>query len=201
MIYPACIVVGGGPGHHRAARVGHPRVRRGVRRASGRRCRRRRSSSSTCRNFTIAYFWYMAAIPVIAAVALRHVYKTEQGTPRDGPRASAGPDLRRRSSASRRSRASRARSARWSRPACRSSTRSPSPPARQATRSSSGRSSRRARASASGRTIAEPLIESKVFPPMVCQMIASARPPAPSTACCRRSPSSTRTRSTTWWRT
>jgi type IV pilus assembly protein PilC len=51
-----------------------------------------------------------------------------------------------------------------------------------------------------GKTIAEPLSKSKVFPPMVVQMVAVGEQTDPWTRCCRRSPTSTTTRWTPRWR-
>jgi type IV pilus assembly protein PilC len=53
----------------------------------------------------------------------------------------------------------------------------------------------------SGMTLAQPLKESGVFPPMVVQMIGVASRRAPWTRCCRRSRTSTRTRWTRRWPT
>jgi type IV pilus assembly protein PilC len=121
-------------------------------------------------NFTIAHIWYLVAAPIVAAVALRYAYKTDQGrltidtallrVPIFGP-------LIRKSAVARFSRTL----------ATLVSSGVPILDALNITARTAGnkvveRAIVGARASiASGRTIAEPLIESKVFPPMVCQMI------------------------------
>ncbi len=122
-------------------------------------------------HFTIDHIWYLVAVPIIAAVALRYAYRTEQGMlaidrfllriPVFGP-------LIRKSAVARFARTL----------ATLVSSGVPILDALNITARTAGnkvieRAIVEARASiASGRTIADPLIESKVFPPMVCQMIA-----------------------------
>jgi type IV pilus assembly protein PilC len=122
-------------------------------------------------NFTIAHIWYLLAIPVIAVVALRYTYKTEQGrmaidrfllrVPIFGP-------LIRKSAVARFTRTL----------GTLVSSGVPILDALLITARTAGnkvieQAIMIARQSISnGRTIAEPLIESKVFPPMVCQMIS-----------------------------
>jgi type IV pilus assembly protein PilC len=122
-------------------------------------------------NFTIAHIWYLLAIPVIAVVALRYAYKTEQGrmaidrfllrVPIFGP-------LIRKSAVARFTRTL----------GTLVSSGVPILDALLITARTAGnkvieQAIMVARQSISnGRTIAEPLIESKVFPPMVCQMIS-----------------------------
>jgi type IV pilus assembly protein PilC len=122
-------------------------------------------------NFTIAHIWYLLAIPVIAVVALRYAYRTEQGrmaidrfmlrVPIFGP-------LIRKSAVARFTRTL----------GTLVSSGVPILDALLITARTAGnkvieQAIMVARQSISnGRTIAEPLIESKVFPPMVCQMIS-----------------------------
>ncbi|MBI4514207.1 MAG: type II secretion system F family protein [Deltaproteobacteria bacterium] len=122
-------------------------------------------------NFTIAYFPYMAAIVAAAIVALRQSYKTEQGQLAiDGfmLQVPIFGDLIRKSSVARFSRTL----------STLVSSGVPILDALAITARTSGnkvveRSILRTRVSISeGKTIAEPLTQSKVFPPMVCQMIA-----------------------------
>jgi type IV pilus assembly protein PilC len=122
-------------------------------------------------NFTIANIYYLMAVPVIAAFALRYAYKTDGGRlaidrfllrlPIFGP-------LIRKSAVARFSRTL-------------STLVSSGVPildaltitARTAGNKVIEKAIVTARVSiASGRTIADPLIESKVFPPMVCQMVS-----------------------------
>jgi type IV pilus assembly protein PilC len=121
-------------------------------------------------NFTISHIWYLVAVPIIAAVAIRYAYKTEQGRLRIDTALLRMPIfglLIRKSAVARFSRTL----------ATLVSSGVPILDALNITARTAGnkvveRAITTARASiASGRTIAEPLIESKVFPPMVCQMI------------------------------
>jgi type IV pilus assembly protein PilC len=121
--------------------------------------------------FTIDHVWYLAAVPVIAFFALRYAYKTEQGQividrlllriPVFGP-------LIRKAAVARFTRTL----------GTLVSSGVPILDALLITARTAGnkvieQAIMVARASiSSGRTISEPLIESKVFPPMVCQMIS-----------------------------
>jgi type IV pilus assembly protein PilC len=122
-------------------------------------------------NFTIAHVWYIVAAPILIAVGLRYAYKTEQGRvamdramlriPVFGP-------LIRKSAVARFTRTL----------GTLVSSGVPILDALLITARTAGNkvvehAIMSARQSISGgRTIAEPLTESKVFPPMVCQMIA-----------------------------
>ena len=122
-------------------------------------------------HFTIDHVWYLAAVPVIAFFALRYAYKTEQGQividrlllriPVFGP-------LIRKAAVARFTRTL----------GTLVSSGVPILDALLITARTAGnkvieQAIMVARASiSSGRTISEPLIESKVFPPMVCQMIS-----------------------------
>jgi type IV pilus assembly protein PilC len=122
-------------------------------------------------NFTIKHVYFLAAVPVVAAVALRASYRTEQGrltidrlllhVPVFG-------GLIRKSSVARFTRTL----------GTLVSSGVPILDALAITSRTAGnkvveRAVAAARTSiASGRTIADPLTESKVFPPMVCQMIS-----------------------------
>jgi type IV pilus assembly protein PilC len=122
-------------------------------------------------NFTIENVYYLAAIPIIGVVALRYAYGTERGkiaidkfllkVPVFGP-------LIRKAAVARFTRTL----------GTLVSSGVPILDALAITARTAGNKVVEhaivtARASiASGRTIAEPLIESKVFPPMVCQMIS-----------------------------
>jgi type IV pilus assembly protein PilC len=122
-------------------------------------------------NFTIAHVWYIVAAPILLVVGLRYAYKTEQGrvaidramlrVPVFGP-------LIRKSAVARFTRTL----------GTLVSSGVPILDALLITARTAGNkvvehAIMGARQSISnGRTIAEPLTESKVFPPMVCQMIA-----------------------------
>jgi type IV pilus assembly protein PilC len=122
-------------------------------------------------NFTIAHIWFLLAIPVAAAIGVRYAYKTEQGkiaidrallrVPIFGP-------LIRKSAVARFTRTL----------GTLVSSGVPILDALLITARTAGnkvveQAIMVARQSISnGRTISEPLIESKVFPPMVCQMIS-----------------------------
>ena len=122
-------------------------------------------------NFTIGHIWYLMATPVIAAIALRYASATERGrllidramlrVPVFGP-------LIRKSAV--------ARFARTLATLVSSGVAildALTITARTAGNKVVERAIVAARASiAGGRTIADPLIESKVFPPMVCQMVS-----------------------------
>jgi type IV pilus assembly protein PilC len=122
-------------------------------------------------NFLIANFWYLAAIPPIAIFAIRAAYRTESGQMRIDQLLLKvpifGPLMRKAAIA----RVTRTLSTLIS-------SGVPILDALTITSRTAGnkvveRAIANARQSiASGHTIAEPLIESKVFPPMVCQMIA-----------------------------
>jgi len=122
-------------------------------------------------NFLIANFWYLACIPPAAVFAIRSMYKTESGQYRiDGLLLKVpifGPLMRKAAIA----RVTRTLSTLIS-------SGVPILDALTITSRTAGnkvveRAIANARASiAGGHTIAEPLIESKVFPPMVCQMIS-----------------------------
>ena len=122
-------------------------------------------------HFTIDHVWYLAAVPVIAFFAFRYAYKTEQGQiviDRLMLRIPVfGPLIR------------KAAVARFTRTlGTLVSSGVPILDALLITARTAGnkvieQAIMVARASiSSGRTISEPLIESKVFPPMVCQMIS-----------------------------
>jgi len=122
-------------------------------------------------NFTIGHVWYLMAVPVIAAVAIRYAYRTEEGhfwIDRFLLRVPVFGGLIRKSSVARFSRTL----------GTLVSSGVPILDALVITARTAGnkvveRAIMMARTSiSSGRTIAEPLIESKVFPPMVCQMIS-----------------------------
>jgi len=122
-------------------------------------------------NFTIGHVWYLMAVPVIAAVAIRYAYGTEEGhfwIDRFLLRVPVFGGLIRKSSVARFSRTL----------GTLVSSGVPILDALVITARTAGnkvveRAIMMARTSiSSGRTIAEPLIESKVFPPMVCQMIS-----------------------------
>jgi len=122
-------------------------------------------------NFTTAHIWYLMAVPVIAAVAIRYAYRTEEGhfwIDRFLLRVPIFGALIRKSSVARFSRTL----------GTLVSSGVPILDALVITARTAGnkvveRTIMMARTSiSSGRTIAEPLIESKVFPPMVCQMIS-----------------------------
>lgn len=122
-------------------------------------------------NFTVAYFPYMAGLAVAAGVALRQSYKTEQGQLAvDGflLQVPVFGDLIRKASVARFSRTL----------STLVSSGVPILDALAITAKTSGnkvveRAVLQTRVSISeGKTIAEPLTQSKVFPPMVCQMIA-----------------------------
>src|SRR5437867_4217072 len=122
-------------------------------------------------HFTVDHIWYLAGAPIIAAVALRAAYKTERGQtvidrfllriPVFGP-------LIRKSAVARFTRTL----------GTLVSSGVPILDALSITARTAGnkvveQAVLTARSSiASGQTIADPLIESKVFPPMVCQMIS-----------------------------
>jgi type IV pilus assembly protein PilC len=122
-------------------------------------------------NFTIAYFPYMLAVAIAAAVALRYTYRTEQGRLAMDKAFLQAPvfgDLIRKSSIARFTRTL----------STLVSSGVPILDALLITAKTSGnkvveRAILATRLSISeGNSIAEPLIQSKVFPPMVCQMIA-----------------------------
>ena len=122
-------------------------------------------------NFTIEHVWYLMAVPIIAAVAIRYAYRTEEGhfwIDRFLLRVPVFGALIRKSAVARFSRTL----------GTLVSSGVPILDALVITARTAGnkvveRAIMSARASiASGRTIAEPLTESKVFPPMVCQMIS-----------------------------
>jgi type IV pilus assembly protein PilC len=122
-------------------------------------------------NFTIEHVWYLMAVPVIAAVAIRYAYRTEEGhfwIDRFLLRVPVFGALIRKSAVARFSRTL----------GTLVSSGVPILDALVITARTAGnkvveRAIMMARTSiSSGRTIAEPLTESKVFPPMVCQMIS-----------------------------
>jgi type IV pilus assembly protein PilC len=122
-------------------------------------------------NFTIAYIYYLAAIPVLAGVALHYTYKTEPGRlwiDRALLRVPIFGQLIRKSAVARFTRTL----------GTLVSSGVPILDALAITARTAGnkvveRAILTARSSISaGRTIADPLTESKVFPPMVCQMIS-----------------------------
>jgi type IV pilus assembly protein PilC len=122
-------------------------------------------------NFTIAYFPYITAVVVAAAVALRQAYKTEQGRltmDRAFLQAPVFGDLIRKAAIARFSRTL----------STLVSSGVPILDALLITAKTSGnkvveRAILATRLSISeGNSIAEPLVQSKVFPPMVCQMIS-----------------------------
>ncbi len=122
-------------------------------------------------NFTIAHIWYLIAAPIIAIVALRYAYKTDKGQlaiDRAMLRVPIFGQLIRKSAVARFTRTL-------------GTLVSSGVPILDALLITARTSGNRviegaimvARTSiSSGRTISEPLIESKVFPPMVCQMIS-----------------------------
>jgi type IV pilus assembly protein PilC len=122
-------------------------------------------------NFVIAHVWYLVAAPIIAVVALRYTYKTDAGhlaIDRFMLRVPIFGQLIRKSAVARFTRTL----------GTLVSSGVPILDALTITARTSGNKviegaiiSARTSIS-SGRTIAEPLIESKVFPPMVCQMIS-----------------------------
>jgi type IV pilus assembly protein PilC len=122
-------------------------------------------------NFTIDHVWYIAAVPIIAAFAIRYAYKTEQGhvaIDRLLLRAPIFGALIRKSAVARFTRTL----------GTLVSSGVPILDALSITARTAGNkvvehAIMTARQSISnGHTIADPLIESKVFPPMVCQMIS-----------------------------
>jgi type IV pilus assembly protein PilC len=122
-------------------------------------------------NFTIRNFWVLAAMPILAGVALKYAYGTEKGQlaiDRFLLRVPVFGQLIRKSAVARFTRTL----------ATLVSSGVPILDALAITARTAGNKVVEqavvgARSSiASGRTIADPLIESKVFPPMVCQMIA-----------------------------
>jgi type IV pilus assembly protein PilC len=122
-------------------------------------------------NFTIAHIWYLAAVPIIAGVAFVYAYKTERGQmviDRALLRIPIFGSLIRKSAVARFTRTL----------GTLVSSGVPILDALAITARTTGNkvveaAIMTARSSiSSGRTIADPLIESKVFPPMVCQMIA-----------------------------
>jgi type IV pilus assembly protein PilC len=121
--------------------------------------------------FTIANIWYLAAVPVLAGVALHYAYKTEPGRlwiDRTLLRVPIFGQLIRKSAVARFTRTL----------GTLVSSGVPILDALAITARTAGnkvveRAILTARSSiSSGRTIADPLTESKVFPPMVCQMIS-----------------------------
>ena len=121
--------------------------------------------------FTIAHIWFLAAIPIAAGLAIRYAYKTDAGQltiDRIMLRVPVFGVLLRKSAVARVTRTL----------ATLVSSGVPILDALTITARTAGNKVVEgaivvARTSISnGRTIAEPLIESKVFPPMVCQMIA-----------------------------
>jgi type IV pilus assembly protein PilC len=134
-------------------------------------------------NFTIAYFPYMIVLAIATAIGLRQAYKTEQGRlamDRAILQAPVFGDLIRKSSI--------ARFARTLSTLVSSGV--PILDSLLITAKTSGnkvveRAILATRLSISeGNSISEPLVQSKVFPPMVCQMIAMGDRPAPR-PCCR----------------
>jgi type IV pilus assembly protein PilC len=122
-------------------------------------------------HFTIDHVWYLIAVPIIAAVALRMAYQTERGhyeIDRFLLKVPVFGALIRKSAVARFTRTL----------GTLVSSGVPILDALSITARTAGnrvveRAIMMARSSiSSGRTIAEPLTESKVFPPMVCQMIA-----------------------------
>ena len=122
-------------------------------------------------NFLIAYFWYLMAIPPIVIFALRATYRTEEGQFRIDKTLLKMPIfgmLMRKAAVARVTRTL----------STLISSGVPILDALTITSRTAGnkvieRAIAAARSSiASGHTIAEPLTESKVFPPMVCQMIS-----------------------------
>src|SRR3989475_1570630 len=121
--------------------------------------------------FTIAHIWYLIAAPIIATVVIRSAYRTEKGRfaiDRSMLKVPVFGALIRKSAVARFTRTL----------GTLISSAVPILDARNITARTPGnkvveRSIFTARTSiSSGRTIAEPLTQSKVFPPMVCQMIA-----------------------------
>jgi type IV pilus assembly protein PilC len=122
-------------------------------------------------HFTIDNIWYLAAVPILAGIALRYAYGTERGRvviDRFLLRVPVFGDLIRKASVARFTRTL----------GTLISSGVPILDALVITARTAGNkvveyAIMSARNSiSSGRTIAEPLIESKVFPPMVCQMVA-----------------------------
>jgi type IV pilus assembly protein PilC len=122
-------------------------------------------------DFTIAHIWHLMGVPVVAAIALRYAYKTPTGRlwiDRSLLRVPIFGQLIRKSAVARFTRTL----------GTLVSSGVPILDALAITARTAGNkvvelAIMTARASiSSGRTIAEPLIESKVFPPMVCQMIS-----------------------------
>jgi len=122
-------------------------------------------------DFTIAHIWYLIAMPIIAAVVIRSAYRTEKGRvaiDRSLLKVPVFGALIRKSAVARFTRTL----------GTLVSSGVPILDALNITARTAGnkvveRAIFTARTSiSSGRTIAEPLTESKVFPPMVCQMIA-----------------------------
>ncbi len=122
-------------------------------------------------HFTTDHIWYLCAVPIIALVALRYAYKTEGGQLWIDAallKVFVFGELIRKSAVARFTRTLGTLVSSGV-PILDSLTIT----ARTAGNKVVERAIVGARASiASGRTIAEPLIESKVFPPMVCQMLA-----------------------------
>jgi len=121
-------------------------------------------------NFVIAWAWYLAAVPLLVGVGIKAAYRTERGRIAIDAALLRVPvfgDLIRKSAVARFSRTL----------STLVSSGVPILDALQITARTAGnkiieRAVMDARGSiASGRTIADPLTESKVFPPMVCQMI------------------------------
>jgi type IV pilus assembly protein PilC len=122
-------------------------------------------------NFVIAWAWYLAAVPILAGVAFKMIAKTDNGRfqiDRASLQVPIFGDLIRKSAVARFTRTL----------STLVSSGVPILDALSITARTAGnkvleKALVEARSSiASGRTIAEPLTESKVFPPMVCQMIA-----------------------------
>jgi type IV pilus assembly protein PilC len=122
-------------------------------------------------NFMIAWAWYLALVPILAIVGFKFIAKTEQGRfhiDRFSLQIPIFGDLIRKSAVARFTRTL----------STLVSSGVPILDALSITARTAGnkvleKALVEARSSiASGRTIAEPLTESKVFPPMVCQMIA-----------------------------
>jgi type IV pilus assembly protein PilC len=122
-------------------------------------------------NFVIAWAWYLAAVPILIGVAFKFIAKTDQGRFQIDRASLTIPifgDLIRKSAVARFTRTL----------STLVSSGVPILDALSITARTAGnkvleKALVEARSSiASGRTIAEPLTESKVFPPMVCQMIA-----------------------------
>ncbi len=79
MIYPACIVGAAVLVTVHPADLGHPGLRRAVLELRPGACRRRRSSSSTCRTSRSHTSTTLLVAPVIGFVVLRQSYRTEPG--------------------------------------------------------------------------------------------------------------------------